>query len=73
MTVAELREKLKGLPGNARVLAPAFDHNYREVTAERTTALYHEVGRCWSEDFLDDMTPEDEAEFGKRNTVLVIR
>lgn len=69
MTVGMLRNLIKDVPDNARILGPDSDHNYRLVNVVVGTALANpESG--WTEDFGEDITPE--ADFGARRTVLVI-
>jgi hypothetical protein len=68
MTVAELKEKLKGLPGKVKVLTPCSDHRYRDAVAHRGSALLGPDG--WLEDHGEEATPS--SEYGVRNTVLVI-
>lgn len=69
MNVAQLRELLKELPDNARVVTGAPDHSYREARCEAGTALYDRRSG-WSEDYGEEQTPE--AEFGKRLPVLIV-
>jgi hypothetical protein len=57
------------LPGKAKVLVPFADHQYREATAHRATALIGPNG--WLEYHGETDTPEG-PELGVRNTVLVI-
>lgn len=70
LRVRELKSLLEGVPEDALVVTPSFDHSYRDVEAGEATALASHVG-SYTEDHGEDITPE--AEYGKRIKVFVVR
>lgn len=69
MNAGQLKELLKDIPDNARILIPSSDHSYLEVDVEYATALYDSKTRQWTEDHGEDTTPE--ADYGKRLWSLI--
>lgn len=68
--VRDLRKAIEGLPDDAIVVTPAFDHSYSEASVSAGTALYDKKTCVFSEDHGEEMTPE--AEYGKRIPVLIV-
>lgn len=69
MTVKELKVLMANVPDEAVIVMPAYDHNYRVPRVFESSALFCSESGIWSQDYGDDVMPEEE--FGKRVPVLV--
>jgi len=69
MNIGKLKELIEGKPDSIEILIPWSDHNYASACCRITTALKQQSG-LWVEDHGEEITSE--AEYGKRETVLVV-
>lgn len=69
MNIKQLKEIIKDLPDNMKIVMPGSDHNYNVVDARIDTALYSGEDRVYTEDFGDEYYEKGD---GERVRVLVI-
>ena len=72
MTVAQLKALLAGIPNDAEILVPVWNHSYRKAMVTSTTAVYYESSKARRHDLITEDFGKDNETGGVRRPILLI-